>query len=112
MPAGSLPAGSQIVDSNSVVLRALVERDGGQILPHAILPDRAPVIRAALENAEAEVLLVSGGIFNHNLEFMNHFLEGVPSLLKDFLVGLVVGSVAALLLGLVKKLFNKKGQPA
>ncbi len=61
LPPGSRPDGARIVDSNSVVLRALVERDGGEILPHAILPDRAPVIRAALENAEAEVLLVSGG---------------------------------------------------
>ena len=50
------------------------------------------------------LLLVSGGIFNHNLEFMHHFLEGIPSLLKDFVVGLVVGSVAVLGLGLLKKL--------
>lgn len=58
------------------------------------------------------LLLVSGGIFNHNLEFMHHFLEGVPSLLKDFVVGLVVGSAAVLLLGQVKKLFKKKEQAA
>ena len=58
------------------------------------------------------LLLVSGGIFNHNLEFMHHFLEGVPSLLKDFMVGLVVGSVAALLLELGKKLFRKKPHAA
>ena len=58
------------------------------------------------------LLLVSGGIFSHNLKFMHHFLEGVPSLLKDFMVGLVVGSVAALLLELVKKLFRKKPHAA
>ncbi|MDX1332028.1 MAG: DUF808 domain-containing protein [Robiginitalea sp.] len=53
------------------------------------------------------LLLVSGGIFNHNLEFMHHLLEGIPSLLKDFLVGLVAGSVAVLGLGLLKKLFKR-----
>jgi len=53
------------------------------------------------------LLLVSGGIFNHNLEFMHHLLEGIPALLKDFLVGLVVGSIAVLLLGFLKKLFKR-----
>ena len=57
------------------------------------------------------LLLVSGGIFTHNLEFMHHFLEQVPALLKDFVVGLVVGSMAVLLLGPIKKLFKKNRQP-
>ncbi len=50
------------------------------------------------------LLLVSGGIFNHNLEFMHHFLQGIPSLLKDFVVGLVVGSVAVGCLKFIGKL--------
>jgi len=61
LPPGSRPEGARIVDSNSVVLRALVERDAGEILPYSIVPDRAEVIRALLEDAEADVLLVSGG---------------------------------------------------
>jgi len=39
LPPGSQPGGAKIVDSNSVVLRALVDRDGGQALPFEILPD-------------------------------------------------------------------------
>ncbi len=61
LPPGSRPEGARIVDSNSVVLRALVERDGGEVLPYSILPDRAEVIRKALEDSAADVLLVSGG---------------------------------------------------
>ena len=61
LPAGSRPAGARIVDSNSVVLRGLVERDGGVLLPHEILPDRADQIRAALTVEDADVVLVSGG---------------------------------------------------
>jgi molybdopterin molybdotransferase len=61
LPAGSVPGGHRIVDSNSVVLRALVVRDGGVVLPFEILPDQPERIRHALENAEADVLLVSGG---------------------------------------------------
>ncbi len=58
---GSLPSGARIVDSNSVMLRALVERDGGELLPYGILPDDPQLIREALTRGEADVLLVSGG---------------------------------------------------
>ena len=61
LPAGSQPEGVRIVDSNSVMLRALVERDGGVCLPFEILPDRAEVIREALAAGGADVVLVSGG---------------------------------------------------
>ena len=50
------------------------------------------------------LLLVSGGIFNHNIEFFHHLLPSLPTLLKDFIFGLVIGFVALLLLKLIKKL--------
>jgi molybdopterin molybdotransferase len=61
LPAGSRPEGPRIADSNSVVLRALVARDGGVVLAFEILPDRPERIRAALMDAAADVVLVSGG---------------------------------------------------
>ncbi len=61
LPAGSRPEGAHIVDSNSVVLGALVARDGGELLPYEILPDQPERIREALLAPEADVLLVSGG---------------------------------------------------
>ncbi len=61
LPAGSAPTGSQIVDSNSLMLHALVERDGGRPLPYEILPDRPEPIREALADEAAGVVLVSGG---------------------------------------------------
>ena len=61
LPAGSQPSGPHIVDSNSVVLRALASRDGAQVLPYEILPDRPEAIREALAHTDADVTLVSGG---------------------------------------------------
>jgi molybdopterin molybdotransferase len=61
LPPGSVPSGSRIVDSNSVVLRGLLARDGAEFLPFEILPDDAGVIREALASADADVVLVSGG---------------------------------------------------
>ena len=61
LPAGSRPSGARIVDSNSVVLRGLVERDGGTTLPFEILPDVPERIREAMASPDADVVLVSGG---------------------------------------------------
>ncbi len=61
VPAGSRPEGPRIVDSNSVVLRALLARDHAVVLPFEILPDRPERIREALKDAAADVVLVSGG---------------------------------------------------
>jgi len=61
LPPGAKPAGARIVDSNSVVLRALALRDGGDALECSPLPDRRDVIRLALQASDADVILVSGG---------------------------------------------------
>jgi molybdopterin molybdotransferase len=61
LPCGSKPQGQRIVDSNSVMLDALVRRDGGVPWPAALVPDRREAVRDALLSADANVVLVSGG---------------------------------------------------
>jgi molybdopterin molybdotransferase len=61
LPPGSKPDGHRIVDSNSVVLRTLVVRDGGESLPTQHLPDRPEAIRSAMTSDVWDVLLISGG---------------------------------------------------
>ena len=54
------------------------------------------------------LLLVSGGIFSHNIDFFHHLLESWPSMLKDFLLGLIIGFVVLLGVNFIKKIFKKK----
>ena len=58
---GAMPYGYQIVDSNSPMLSALVNRDGAECLPVQYLEDRYETIRDALATVEADMVLVSGG---------------------------------------------------
>lgn len=51
----------QIYDSNSITLRALIERDGGKIESMQLLADDRQVIRSAMTAPGAEVILISGG---------------------------------------------------
>jgi molybdopterin molybdotransferase len=61
LPCGSRPEGYRIVDSNSVMLEALVRRDGGLPAAGPLIPDQREAVRAALLGAAADVLLISGG---------------------------------------------------
>ncbi|GGW60430.1 hypothetical protein DFQ11_102696 [Winogradskyella epiphytica] len=48
------------------------------------------------------LILVAGGIFVHNIEYLHHFLEGIPSILRDFIVGLAAGAVCLVVVNGVK----------
>ncbi|MFQ5846006.1 MAG: gephyrin-like molybdotransferase Glp, partial [Planctomycetota bacterium] len=63
LPAGSFPRDYSVVDANSPMLAALVERDGGAPLEPVLVADREDEVRAALKRAaeQAHVVLVSGG---------------------------------------------------
>ncbi|MCZ2342834.1 MAG: molybdopterin molybdotransferase MoeA [Bacteroidales bacterium] len=61
LPPGEKPEGFHIVDSNSVMLAALITRDGGRPATIQRIPDQPETIRTALAQAEADLILVSGG---------------------------------------------------
>lgn len=54
------------------------------------------------------LILVSGGIFVHNIDFFHHLLPAFPSIVKEFAIGLVVGLLMVGLITVVKKLFKRK----
>lgn len=49
------------------------------------------------------LILVSGGIFAHYIDFMHHVLEHIPSILKEFILGITAGLVVLGLIGVGKK---------
>ena len=60
LPAGAMPQGYQIVDSNGPMLRALVNRDGAVGFQRGIVEDSPQAVLAAMQD-DADVILVSGG---------------------------------------------------
>jgi molybdopterin molybdotransferase len=62
LPPGATGGAFQTVDANSPMLRAFVERDGGIVVDRAFLTaDDPAAILAAMEDSEADFVLVSGG---------------------------------------------------
>ncbi len=52
------------------------------------------VIKSLAVIGTLALLLVAGGIFNHNIEFLHHLFESWPSIVGDFASGLAVGTLA------------------
>lgn len=50
------------------------------------------------------LLMVSGGIFTHSIEALHHLLTGIPTVLRDMLLALVVGLLTVLLVSGVQKI--------
>jgi predicted DNA repair protein MutK len=58
------------------------------------------------------LLLVSGGIFAHNINYLHHILSEWPTTIKEFIFGVIGGVLALMLVTIVKKivsLFKKRG---
>jgi len=70
----------------------------------ALLPK---IIKALAVIGTIALILVAGGIFVHEIEFIHHVVEDWNSLLAEFTTGLVVGFIVLALVMLVKKIIGK-----
>jgi len=52
------------------------------------------------------LLLVSGGIFSHNIPFLHDFMNYIPGTFKDITMGIIGGSLAVGLMAVIKKIIG------
>ncbi len=82
----------------------------GQVLVN-LLPK---VIRLLNVVGTIALILVAGGIFAHNIDYLHHLLPQIPSLIKEAVYGIVVGLIAVGVVTLIKKIvssFSKTKDP-
>ena len=53
------------------------------------------------------LILVSGGIFAHYIDFLHDFLPEIPSVIREIIFGIVAGTLVYIIIGLVKKTIKK-----
>lgn len=64
------------------------------------------VIKSLAVIGTIALILVSGGIFVHNIEYLHHILPEWPDIIKEFLFGLLGGLIAVVLMTVGKKCFR------
>lgn len=66
------------------------------------------VIRTLAVVGTIALILVSGGIFAHNIESLHHFMPQIPGIVKEIMYGLIAGLLAVGLMTIGKLIFKKK----
>lgn len=75
---------------------------------HILVIALPKVIKSLAFIGTIALLLVAGGIFVHNIDFLHHFLPRLPAVLKEFIIGLLMGIIVLAIVSLIKKLIAKK----
>lgn len=53
------------------------------------------------------LLLVSGGIFVHNIHYLHDLFGTLPAIIAEFITGLVVGFIVLMIIKMMSKIWNK-----
>jgi len=89
------------------------EKGFGNTVGNALVKLLPIVIKALAVIGTIALLLVSGGIFVHNIDYFHHMLPNVPATLKEFGFGLVIGILVVIVVTIFKKIFGSfKGKKA
>lgn len=90
----------------------LIKRTGDKGWPaklgHLLVNSLPVVIKSLAVIGTIALILVSGGIFVHNIDYLHHILPALPPLLKEMVIGLVAGIIAVAILATGKKVFSRK----
>jgi predicted DNA repair protein MutK len=62
------------------------------------------VIKSLAVIGTIALILVSGGIFAHNIDYLHHILPNLPSIVREFILGFVGGIIAFMLITVSKKI--------
>lgn len=74
-------------------------------LGHYLVKGLPILIRIISVIGTIALIMVSGGIFVHNIDYLHHMLPQVPSIIKEFIAGIVGGLIAVGLFTLGKKVY-------
>ena len=93
--------GAKLIDFNEKE-NSFSDKIGGFLV--SALPK---VIKSLSVIGTIALLLVSGGIFVHNIHFLHGLFENIPSIIVEFVIGLIVGLIVLLIIKLATKMWKK-----
>ncbi|NIJ52713.1 DUF808 domain-containing protein [Dyadobacter arcticus] len=91
--------------------RRLIEKSGDKglfaKLGHLLVKSLPVLIKILGAVGTVALLLVSGGIFEHNIKYFHDLLPNIPKIVKEFGIGLIAGLLVFLIFSGFKKVFFK-----
>jgi hypothetical protein len=98
------------MDDAGFKLKEMSEKPFIQGIGNGLVKGLPIVIRSLGYIGTVALLLVSGGIFVHYVDFIHHASESIeiPSMIKEFFTGLIIGFLVLAVVMLIKKALSKK----
>ncbi|MBC7440637.1 MAG: DUF808 domain-containing protein [Flavobacterium sp.] len=84
------------------------EKSFSKFIGNLLVQSLPKIIKSLSVIGTIALLLVAGGIFSHNVAFLHHFLDEIPSVIKDLILGLLAGITALILVNVFNKIVGKK----
>ena len=84
------------------------ERSISKTIGNILVQALPKVIKSLAVIGTIALILVAGGIFAHNIDFLHHLFPQWPSIVKEFSFGLIIGFLVLAIVNLLKKIFGKK----
>ncbi|MDI5897708.1 DUF808 domain-containing protein [Flavobacterium yafengii] len=84
------------------------ERSFSKTIGNILVQALPKVIKSLSFIGTIALLLVAGGIFVHNIDFLHGILPQLPAIVTEFLIGLVFGGIVLGIVTLFKKIIGKK----
>ena len=75
-------------------------------LGHILVKSLPVIIKLLGVVGTIALLLVSGGIFVHNIEYLHHIFPEIPSVIKEFIAGLIAGLIVFAIVATGKKIIS------
>jgi len=73
---------------------------------HVLVKSLPLIIKGLSVVGTIALILVAGGIFNHNIDFIHHIFPVLLTIIKEFALGLIAGLLMVLLIGAGKNIFK------
>ncbi len=83
------------------------ERSLSKTIGNILVQALPKVIKSLSVIGTIALILVAGGIFAHNIDFLHHLLPQWPSVLKEFGFGLLIGFLVLAIVKIFKKIVGK-----
>lgn len=93
---------------HKIIKRSKSENSFTRKIGNALVNALPLVIKSLSVVGTIALLLVSGGLFVHNIDFLHHLVPQLPSLVKEFCIGLAIGLIVLGIVNLFKKIFRNK----
>ncbi len=84
------------------------ERSLSKTIGNILVQALPKIIKSLAVIGTIALILVAGGIFAHNITFLHHLFTQLPSILREFSFGLIIGFLVLGIVNLFKKIFGKK----